>query len=112
MLARLAISIYVELRYRRVTVADPTERLVGAIKDFVEAKGGRVLFGLQWQEPRLEAYLRSRHIPYTLFDGAEDDASHHWTPKGNAEVARRLLKFFSENGIQAAGSAASTSSTP
>jgi hypothetical protein len=67
-----------------------------------------VLFGLQWQDPRLETYLRSRNIPYTRFDGAEDDASHHWTPKGNEEVARRLLKFFSEVGIPAAGPSGAT----
>ena len=47
MTVRLAISIYVELRYPRVNVADPTERLIGAIQDFVEARGGRLLFGLQ-----------------------------------------------------------------
>jgi hypothetical protein len=110
MTARLAISAYVELRYPRVRVADPTERLVGTIQDFVQAKGSRLLFGLQWQEPQLEAYLRSRNIPYTRFDGAEDDASHHWTPAGNAEVAQRLLKFFSETGIPATGPRAGANS--
>jgi hypothetical protein len=99
MTVRLAISAYVELRYRRVRVADPTERLVDAIQQFVEARGARLLFGLQWQEAQLEAHLRSRNIPFIRFDGAEADASHHWTPAGHAEVARRLLKFFSEVGI-------------
>jgi len=105
MTVRLAISAYVELRYPRVEVPDPTERLVGAIQDFVTARGGQLLFGLQWQEPRLESYLRRRNIPFTRFDGAEDDASHHWTPAGHADVAQRLLKLFSEIGIPAAGPA-------
>jgi hypothetical protein len=108
MLARLAISVYVELRYRRVKVADPTEKLYGAIKDFVEARGSRMLVGLQTDDPGLEAYLRSRNIPYTNFDGAEEDASRHWTPKGNVEVAKRLLKLFSEVGLPAAGPPAAT----
>jgi len=112
MTVRLAISGYFELRYPRVKVADPTERLVGAVQNFVEARGGRLLFGLQWQEPALEAYLRERKISYTRFDGAEEDASHHWTPAGNAEVAQRLLKFFSEVGIPAAGPARPSGSTP
>jgi hypothetical protein len=86
-----------------VKVPDPTERLVDGIQEFVQAKGARLLFGLQWQEPQLEAHLRSRGIPFTSFDGAEDDASHHWTPAGHAEVARRLLKLFAEVGIPATG---------
>jgi hypothetical protein len=105
MMARLAISAYVELRYRRVKVADPTERLVDAIQEFVQARGARLLFGLQWQEPQLESHLRSRNIPFTRFDGADDDASHHWTPAGHAEVAQRLLKLFSEAGVPPAGPA-------
>jgi hypothetical protein len=101
MTVRLAISAYVELRYPRVKVADPTERLVDAIQEFVQARGARLLFGLQWQEPQLEDHLRDRNIPFTRFDGAQDDASHHWTPAGHAEVARRLLRFFSEVGVPA-----------
>jgi hypothetical protein len=104
LIVRLAISAYVELRYPRVKVADPTERLVDAIQNFVKARGARLLFGLQWQEPQLEDHLRSRDIPFTRFDGAQDDASHHWTPAGHAEVARRLLKLFSDVGVPPGGS--------
>jgi hypothetical protein len=99
MIARLAISAYVEVRYPRVVVADPTERLVAAIQDFVKARGARLLFGLQDAEPALEAYLRARKIPYTRFDDAEVDKTRHWTPKGHRQVAQRYLKFFSEVGI-------------
>jgi hypothetical protein len=112
LIARAAISAYVELRYPRVTVADPTERLVGAIKDFVEAKGARLLFGVQDPDPALEAFLQSRKIPYTRFDGAEEDSSHHWTARGHAEVAARLLKLFSDSGIAVAAPPAPVAGAP
>src|SRR5262245_48024195 len=102
MIARVAISAYVELRYPRVTVPDPTEPLVDAITDFVEAKGARLLFGVQAPDPALEAVLKNRKIPYTRFDGAEEDASYHWTPRGHALVADRLLKLFADSGLAVA----------
>jgi hypothetical protein len=100
MLARLAISAYVEIRYRRITVPDPTEQLIGMIREFVEAKGARMVVGVQRDEPQLEAFLQSRGIPHVSFEGAGFyDSSKHWTPSGNEFVARRLLTLFSETGI-------------
>jgi hypothetical protein len=100
MLARLAISAYVEVRYRRVTVPDPTERLIGMMHEFVEARGARMAVGVQRDEPQLEAFLRSQGIPHVSFEGAElYDSSKHWTPGGNRLVAWRMLTLFSEMGI-------------
>jgi hypothetical protein len=110
--ARLLISSYIELRHPRRRVSDPTERLVGAICDFVEEKGAKLLVGLQRQEPQLEAFLKAHNVRYTRFDGAAEDHSRHWTPAGNAEVAQRLLNFFSETGISVAGAPSPSNSPP
>src|SRR5262245_61316183 len=106
LIARVAISGYVELRYPRVSVPDPTERLTSALKDFVEAKGARLMFGVQAPDPALEASLQSQAIPYTRLDGTEEDSSKHWTPRGHAQVAERLLKLLSDSGIAVAAPSA------
>src|SRR5262249_41455967 len=45
-LARVAVSVYVELKYPRIDVPDPTERLVGMIRDFVEQHGAKFAVGI------------------------------------------------------------------
>jgi len=100
MLVRLAISGYVEARHPRVTVPDPTERLVGMMRDDVRAKGATFLVGVEYHDPALEAFLKAQAIPYVTFEGAElYDSSHHWTPEGHAFVARRLASLFKESGL-------------
>jgi hypothetical protein len=95
MLARLAISGYVEMRHPRVTVPDPTERLVRMMRDYVRDTGATFLAGLEDHDPTLEAFLRAQEIPYVTFEGAElYDSSHHWTPEGHVLVARRLATLF------------------
>jgi len=74
-LARLAISAYVELKYPRIEIPDPTERLVGMMRDFVEAKGATLVVGLEYRDEPLEAYLRREQITYTSFEGAPDFAA-------------------------------------
>ena len=98
---RVAVSAYVLLAHPPVTVPDPTERLIGMMRAFVEAKGARFLVGLQYREPQLEAYLGAQKIPYTSFDGADHEFGDgdHWTPKGHSQVAERLMTLFAENGI-------------
>jgi hypothetical protein len=99
-LARLAISAYVEVRYRRVSVPDPTEKLVGMMRDFVAANGATLVVGVQYREPQLEAYLTAQKIPFTTFEGGEQfDSSKHWTPAGNRLVADRLTKLLSDTGL-------------
>jgi hypothetical protein len=99
-LARLAISVYVELRYRRVTVPDPTEKLIGLMRDFVQANGATLVVGVQYREPQLEAYLTAQKIPFTTLEGGEQfDSSKHWTPAGNRLVADRLTKLLSDQGL-------------
>ncbi len=63
-LARTAVTGYVFLRYPRVKVIDPTERLVGMMRDFVDNKGAAFLVGLQYHEAQLEVFLR-RNRPAT-----------------------------------------------
>jgi len=100
-LARVAVSAYVQLRHPRISVADPTEHLVGMMREFVEAHGARFMVGLQRHEPQLEDYLRTRKIPYTSFTDAESYSrdGNHWTPKGHVLVANALLSLFRQIGV-------------
>ena len=43
-LARLATDVYVQLIYR--LMPDPTEPLLGKIREFIEANGARFLVGI------------------------------------------------------------------
>jgi hypothetical protein len=100
-LARLAVTSYIYLRHPKIEVPDPTERLVGMMRDLVESRGAKFLVGLQFADARLEAYLRAQDIRYTSFDGAESYIvqGNHWTPKGHALVADRLKALLSEAGV-------------
>jgi hypothetical protein len=100
-LIRVAMHIYTKLRNREIIVPDPTEQLFDMMRRTVEARGARLVVGLQRQEARLEAHLRARDIPYTTFDGAPfySEAGQHWTPEGNAQVAKQYLALFAEIGM-------------
>ena len=99
-LARLAISAAVELRYPRITVPDPTERLIAMMRDFVESKGGKLVVGLQYRDPPLETFLQAQKIPFTTFEGGEQyTSSKHWTPEGNKLVAARLMRLLADSGV-------------
>jgi hypothetical protein len=102
-LARLAADIYVKIRHPRLYVPDPTERLVGKIRDFVEANGSKFLVGLESRDPELIRYLQANRIPFVTFDGAAfyqgAAAGGHWTPEGHKVVAERILRLLSENDI-------------
>jgi len=106
-LARLAVSVYVEMRYPKVWRPDPTERLVGKVRDFVTAHGARLIVGLQSSDSELLQYLCAEKIPFVNFDGAEAYSAHygaHWTPEGHKLVAERLFKLVSESNITQIGS--------
>ena len=105
-LVRFVDSIRAKMRYREyvareILVPDPTEHLIDMMQRTVEARGARLVLGLQRHEPRLEAHLQARHIPYTTFDGAPayPTAGWHWTPEGNAQVAKAYLALFAEIGL-------------
>lgn len=101
-LARAAVAAYVEIRYPRLSVPDPTEQLVDKIHDFLEARGARLVVGLQTSDEKLIRHLSARKIPFVAFDGAEaypSDYGSHWTPAGHRAVAERLSKLLSENKV-------------
>jgi hypothetical protein len=100
-LARSAIDTYRALRNREIIVPDRTEDLIGMMRRTVEARGARLVVGLQRHEPRLETYLQAQKIPYATFDDAPGYpvAGWHWTPEGNAVVAKKYLALFAETGI-------------
>lgn len=100
-LARLAVTSYIYLRHPKIAVPDPTERLVGMMRDLVQSRGAKFLVGLQYGDAKLEAFLRAQEIRYTSFDGAESYIvqGNHWTPKGHVLVADRIKALLSEAGV-------------
>jgi hypothetical protein len=111
MLGRVAMSVYIELRHRRVTVPDPTEHLVGMIRDFVQSHGAKLLVGIQDRDAQLETYLTSQNIPFVNFVGDDIyDPTRHWTVKGQVFVADHYAKLLSEHGV--ARNAASAPANP
>jgi hypothetical protein len=86
-----------------LVVPDPTERLVGKLRDFVQARGARFLVGLQYRDPELIRYIQAERIPFVGFDGAEfypgAAEGTHWTPNGQKLVAERVLGLLSDNNI-------------
>ncbi len=98
----MLVSAYVEVRHPRVSVPDPTERLVSMIREFVEARGAKFLIGLQLSDAALIRHLQAERIPFTVFDGAEahgPEHGGHWTPAGNRLVAERMLELVRKNAI-------------
>jgi len=100
-LLRFAVDAYRALRNREIIVPDPTEDVIGMMRRTVEARGAHLVVGLQRHEPRLETYLQAQKIPYVTFEDAPGYpvAGWHWTPEGNAVVAKKYLALFAEIGI-------------
>jgi hypothetical protein len=101
-LARLATNVYVRLRYPPVVVADPSEKLVAMIRDFVAGNGARFLVGIQSRDEALAADLEAKGIPYAKLEGAAHYSAGwgpHWTPEGHRFVADRLFKLLASNHV-------------
>jgi hypothetical protein len=98
-LARLANAVYLKIRYPKLDVPDPTERLVDEIARFVTVSGAKLLVGIQSTDDALMRHLRDRRIPFVSFDGAPSypgaSEGGHWTPEGHKVVADRLFGLLS-----------------
>jgi hypothetical protein len=102
-LARLATNAYVRLRHPPVSVPDPSEKLVGKIREFVEGNGAKFLVGIQFRDEALVRYLETNRIPFVKLEGVAYYTSggwgEHWTPEGQQDVADRVLDLLSANNI-------------
>jgi hypothetical protein len=101
-LARLATNVYVRLRYPPVFVPDPTEKLVGTIREFVEGNGARFLVAIQHHDEALAGYLAANRIPFAKLEGAPHYSTGwgpHWTPEGHGFVADRIFDLLSANHV-------------
>jgi len=102
LVARVAVYNYLDLVHPAIKVPDPTEKLVGKIRDFVEAHGAKLVVGMQATDKKLALSLTSEHIPQVSFDGAEaytGRAGGHWTPNGQKLVADRIFALLAANGF-------------
>jgi hypothetical protein len=105
-LARLVVDGYIRLRYPQVIVPDPTEKLVGKIREFVEGNGGKFMVGIQHHDEALARYLEEKRIPFVSLNGAdfirpskENVWGEHWTAEGQKDVADRIFGMLSANGF-------------
>lgn len=105
-LARLATNVHVRIRHPKVDVPDPTERLIGKIRDFVEGNGARFMVGIQTTagDQTLVPYLEANRIPFVRLGGADyikldQGWGPHWTPEGQKDVAERIFRMLSANGV-------------
>jgi hypothetical protein len=101
-LGRLATDAYVRLKFPTVSVPDPTEKLVGKIREFVEGNGAKFLVGIQDHDDALAGYLATNQIPFAKLEGAPfytQGWGPHWTPEGQKVVAERILRLLSANRI-------------
>ncbi len=102
-LARIVASIYLKVAHPVLYVPDPTEKLVGKIREFVEGHGAKFLVAVQYRDDGLVRYLHESRIPFTSLDGAAfypgAGVGSHWTPEGQAFVSERIFNLLAENGI-------------
>ena len=105
-LARLATNVYLRLMYPKVTVPDPSEKLIAKIRDFVEGNGGKFMVGIQDHDEALAAYLKANRIPFVGLEGADfikpskaNVWGPHWTPEGQKDVADRIYGMLAANGV-------------
>src|SRR5690242_235337 len=98
-LARVAGLAYVEIVSPEIFVPDPTEKLIGEIREFVAGHDARLFVALQRRDEHLISYLRSRQIPFAALDGVRAYGAEygaHFTPEGNQIASRLLLDFLNE----------------
>ena len=109
-LARMATNAYVRLRYPRLAVPDPSEKIVGMIRDFVVANGAKFMVGIQYHDEALTRYLEANNIPVAQLGGADfytqGGWGPHWTPEGHQTVADRILAMLRANGVVSRDAAA------
>jgi hypothetical protein len=105
-LARLVTNVYLRLQHPKVTVPDPTEKLVGKIREFVEGNGAKFMVGIQYHDEALAKYLETNRIPFVSLEGAdyikpfkENIWGPHWTPEGQKDVAERIYGMLAANGV-------------
>ena len=100
-LARIAASLYLKIRHPVLFVPDPTERLVGMMRTYVESRGAKFLVAIQHRDDDLARYLQANRIAFTALEGAaaypDNGTGGHWTPEGQAFVAARIGGLLAEN---------------
>jgi hypothetical protein len=107
LLVRAALMAYVQVRYSRLRVPDPTERLIEMTRDFVQAHGAKFLVG-ELDGNKMAAFFQSHGIPYVSLDEppGRDDLRYklpngglgHWTPAGHAFAGAAILHLLEKTG--------------
>jgi hypothetical protein len=99
-LARIAVSVYLKAMHPVLFVPDPTEKLVGTIRAFVEGNGAKFLVAIQHRDDDLARYLERNGISFVSLEGAAaypGDGGGHWTPEGQAFVGERIFDLLARD---------------
>ena len=82
--------------YPGVQVPDPTLDELRLIARFLEERQVALLAGMTDNDPGVEGYFASAHIPLLTFRDIErfPTFGSHWTPAGHREVSRRVLTLL------------------
>ena len=102
-LARLGVMAWLKIVQPVRFFPDPTEKLIGTIRQFVEGNGAKFLVGVQRRDEALAHYLERSGIPFVSLEGADFYRSAkvggHWNPEGQAFVAGRVLELLARNDV-------------
>jgi len=99
-LARVAVSLYLRTVHPPLSVPDPTEKLVGMVRAFVEGNGAKFFVAIQRQDDDLARYLQRSGIAFVSLGGAAEYPvrnGSHWTPQGHAFVSERIFQLLAGN---------------
>lgn len=91
-LARLAANVHVRWRHPKVDVPDPTEGLIGKIRDFVEGNGAKFMVGIQTTagDQTLIPFLEANRIPFVKLGAPTTSSSTRAGARTGLPRGRRM----------------------
>ncbi len=79
-----------------VATESPTRAILTDMQRYIQAKGGRLIVGLQAAYPELEQFLKEQNIPHVDLTNPYryPTQSNHWTPEGHTFVSKKIKGFL------------------
>lgn len=100
-LLRALVKVFLYSTHSRVSVPNPTKRIITAMKNFVTSHGSLFIMGFQDDNNVLQDFCQEHNIlqlrlknPYRY-----PDEGAHWTPKGHTYISKKIYEFLTENTI-------------
>ena len=92
-LRALGITIFNLQSYGAKYVPDPTEKIMIAMKDFVQNRHARFIVGLANSDPTIVRFLKEKNWEFVSLENGfvYSSSGNHWTEQGHAFVADSIL---------------------